>query len=453
MQFKNISIIIFSKLLISVVRFLHLGHGSTWPGHIALKINKRFIKDAFYTNADIKVVLIAGTNGKTTTAKLIDFILSKNGNKAFINKTGANLLNGIASTIIEKSDFFGQLNFDTAIFEVDENVLPLVLKEISPYAILILNLFRDQLDRYGEVNTIANKWQAELININDKTNLFLNGDDPQIAYIGKIIGNKKIHFFGLDKKFMKVDSKIPHDVDSIYCPSCNNKLNFNAIAYSHLGRYHCTECGFCTPKTETFTNKGLSYPLFGKYNLYNLNAAVLTVNKAFYIDIDKINTYLTDFKPAFGRQEILEFKKRKIIMLLSKNPTGFNQSIEAIMDGDYKDKKVMVLLNDRIPDGRDISWIWDTDFENLKKVSKIIISGDRAYDMGIRFKYIFEKPKIENVKRGVYSINGKVFIIEKFKEALEYFINNSDKNETLYILPTYSAMLEARRLLSGKKLI
>ena len=221
--------LLIGKLISFISKFFNLGSGSTWPGHMAIESDPNFIKKILRRNLNLKVILIAGTNGKTTTGKLIQTILEKNGNKVFQNEAGANLLNGVASTLIEKSNLTGGLDYDFAIFEIDENTLPLILDNVYPNIIVLLNLFRDQLDRYGEVNIISDKWKKALSLIDKKTNLILNADDPKIAYLGADIRNVK--YFGVKGKEQVID----HASDSAYCPKCGNKLDYKSITFSHLG--------------------------------------------------------------------------------------------------------------------------------------------------------------------------------------------------------------------------
>ncbi|MCL5113861.1 MAG: Mur ligase family protein [Patescibacteria group bacterium] len=437
----NALLILLGKSLIKFGNTLNIGSGSTWPGHIALKLNKNFIKQISSKNKNLKIVLIAGTNGKTTTSKLIKHILEKNSLKVFHNEAGANLLNGIASSFIKNSNLSGKLPYDVAIFEIDENTLPLILREINHYSILLLNLFRDQLDRYGEVNTIAKNWQQALKKVDKNTFLFLNGDDPQIYSLGQE-NDLKTYYFGISDKYMD-QKEIPHDVDSVYCPNCSHKLNYSKMSYSHLGKFKCYNCGFKQEKVETFADQKINYPLFGKYNIYNTNAAILLTSKAFNIPTEKVIEFTEEFKPAFGRQEIVKYKGKNIIVLLSKNPTGFNQSIEATINYSKDEKpNALVVLNDRIPDGRDVSWIWDVDFNDLSLAKKIIISGDRTFDLAIRFKYALND-----------SFEQKTIIEEDLEKAINTAVSQTEENKTLFILPTYSAMLETRKILGGKKIL
>jgi len=426
----NILLIAFGKIVSKLAQVSNSGNGSTWPGHLVLNVNKNFIKDILKSSGT-KVILVAGTNGKTTTARLIKTALEKNGKKVIQNQSGANLLNGIASTILLNTNTAGKLEHDYAIFEVDENVLPLILKELTPDFLILLNLFRDQLDRYGEINSIIKKWKTAIDKLPEKTTLILNSDDPQIAYLGNKVEAKPL-YFGLKDSQFNTDT-LEHAADSVYCPQCGAKLTFRAIAFSHLGDWECENCGLKRPKIAT--RKFAIYPLSGLHNKYNVLAALQVLDGIGLTDKQIENSFST-FEPAFGRQEIVEYKGGKIQLFLSKNPTSFNQSFSTIKD--LGAKTLLLVLNDRIPDGRDISWIWDVDFLGLENFTQILISGDRVYDMALRVKYEDNK-------------NFQTF--ESLENAINSGIDAIDDGETLYILPTYSAMLEVRKIITGKKIL
>lgn len=426
----NSLLIFIGKLITVVSRITNRGSGSTWPGHITLSLNPNFIRQIIAENK-FKTILIAGTNGKTTTGKLIQTILKKNDMKVFQNTAGANLLNGIASSLIFNSNLSGKIDKDFAVFEIDENTLPLILKEIAnPDFIIIMNLFRDQLDRYGEVNTIAKKWSEALRTIGKNTTLILNADDPQVAFLGK--SNSNVLYFGIDSK--NKTEKAQHASDSSNCPDCGGKLTYSSTYFSHLGDWSCKKCGFKHPE-KTITTSPI-YPLPGAYNEYNTNAAsllaqVLSFNK------EKVISSLKDFKPAFGRQEKLSINGKKVQIFLSKNPTGFNESLKTIAS--LKAENLLIVLNDRIPDGRDVSWIWDVDFEDFSSQFKnVTVSGDRAFDMGLRLKYA----EFKNFNTA-----------EDLPKATKTAIDKTPASETLYVLATYSAMLEVRKILTGKKIL
>lgn len=429
---QNILLIFIGKLIITLSQKLNLGGGSTWPGHVALSDNKHFIRDIL-KKSETKIIIVAGTNGKTTTGKLIHTILEQNGKKVFRNTAGANLLNGVASTLIAHVSIDGSLPYDYAVLEIDENTLPHLLKEITPTAVIILNIFRDQLDRYGETDSIATKWQFALQKLTKETSLFLNADDPQIAFLGRE-ATATVSYFGLSDK--KLHQKTyQHASDSTFCPNCATKLHYETVYFSHLGDWLCPKCGYQKPKTQQ--KDAIYYPLAGVYNRYNTMAAILIARWA-GVDGKTIEEALKSFTPAFGRQEVVTVNNKKIMFFLSKNPTSFNQSLKTIIE--LKAKHILMVLNDRIPDGRDVSWIWDVDLEPLKDVSLITITGDRAYDLGIRVKY-------ENIPKDSYRIYESLPLA--IKKSFEFL----SKNETLYILPTYSAMLDVRKILMGKKLL
>ncbi|PIP63111.1 UDP-N-acetylmuramyl peptide synthase [Candidatus Roizmanbacteria bacterium CG22_combo_CG10-13_8_21_14_all_35_9] len=405
--------------------------GSTWPGEIALSLDKNFLKKTFIKNK-LTTILIAGTNGKTTTASLIKFLLEKKNIRVFHNQEGANLLNGAVSSVIKYIKLNAKLDYQVAIFEVDENTLPLLVKELNPSSIILNNLFRDQLDRYGEVNTIALKWQESLKNLKN-CQFFINADDPLLFYISKSF-SAKVYYFGLDRELM-LKKEVSHDVDSIYCPNCGEKLAYHKIAYSHLGDYSCPKCQFSSPK-EIFSLKNPNTQLQGKYNLYNLNAASLLVSKIFSFPPAFIQNQLVDFRPVFGRQESFVYQGKKITIFLGKNPAGFNQAIEVVSQISQA-KNLLLVLNDRIPDGRDVSWIWDVDLERLILYGKkIYVSGDRVYDMGLRLKYCLKNYQ-----------ERKFFNFESLREAIETVVEQTRTDEEIFILATYSGMLEVRKIL------
>lgn len=432
---SNLFIIVFGKIISKLFRILNLGDGSTWPGHIALGANKIFIKQVL-AKSKTKIIIVAGTNGKTTTASLIKTALKKSGKRVFQNKSGANLLNGIASSLVLHSSILGELNFDYAIFEIDENALPQILKQCKPDYLILLNLFRDQLDRYGEVNIVASRWADAIKNLTNKTTLILNADDPQIAHLAKN-ANANAVYFGFND-LNHENKKIQHSADSDYCPNCGTKLIYKQIVFSHLGDWHCENCGLKRPKLDI--GNFPIYPLPGTYNKYNTHAAVLLLRKVGLSKTD-IEESLKYFEPAFGRQEIIDYKNKNVQIFLSKNPTSFNESFQTISD--LGAKTLLIVLNDRIPDGRDVSWIWDVDFPGIKSFDNILISGERVYDMALRLKY----------ELGIKNYELKVKAHEDLKQAIDEGIGQLEKNETLFILPTYSAMLESRKILTGKKIL
>ncbi len=462
------------KLISVISQRIGFGAGATWPGEVALAIAPEILSN-FAAKFKHGVILVAGTNGKTTTSLMIKKILAQQGLSTVHNNSGANLLNGVVSACIQKASWTGSINADWGIFEVDENSLPAVISNIQfprslprrqasnnpieekkKFIIVLLNLFRDQLDRYGEVDVIAEKWGMALKKIDEHATVILNADDPLVAYLGKDL--KSTIYFGIEdrKQFLNVQE---HATDSTFCRECGARLIYDGIYFSHLGVWKCTKCGNQRPKSDISVWRS---PLPGLYNLYNTLAAVGTTQS---IGIKKsvIEAALVNFKPAFGRQEEFVMSNKKIKLFLSKNPAGFNASLRTVLE--QKPKALLYVLNDRIPDGKDVSWIWDVDFETIPEKTSIFVSGDRVYDMGLRIKYSKNSPisnypiiqlsnknrksKIQNTK---YQIQNTI-IEPNLSKAIQKGLEEIEKGETLYILATYSAMLEVRKILTGKKIL
>jgi UDP-N-acetylmuramyl tripeptide synthase len=425
-----------AKCLNTGIRILNLGSGSTWPGEIALMIDPAFVRHSIEKNT-LKPILIAGTNGKTTTARLIVHGLQKKGKRVVANPEGANLLNGIASVLVKHSSVTGHMSEDYAVFECDENAVVPILSHIkNPYTIAFLNLFRDQLDRYGEVHVIAKKWKEVLQNLSHETQLIINGDDPLLAHIGSTHGDRVLFYGATDAE--KKEKTVPHDVDSVHCPQCGNPLVFAGISYSHMGNYSCSSCGYKNPLQVS--NPLVDLPHFkGLYNRYNVRAALAVLCHTLGTTNQETYDLLVDCRPAFGRQEEIDYKGKKWIIILSKNPAGFNQSIAAVGDllGGSK-SSILLILNDRIPDGTDVSWIWDVEFDRLSAHSTALyISGDRTYDMAIRMETA-----------------GLALTAEENLETIVHTISAAHHTDTpIIVLATYTGMLEVRKILKGRSLL
>lgn len=423
-----------AKMASLLSKFFHLGAGSTWPGEIALFLNPNIVQSL--PLADKKIVMITGTNGKTTTTKLIETILLTNNKKAHHNASGSNLFNGIVASLISNFSYRHGFSADYFILEVDEAALPVVLQNIKPQIIVLLDLFRDQLDRYGEVDAIAENWQAALQHLPHSTTLIINADDPQLAFIGAHLKTHLI-YFGLNDSHLFLPH-LQHATDSLYCPQCGKRLTFTGTYFSHLGKWTCEQCAFSHPPLA-ITAKNFVSPIEGIYNEYNALAAA-AVARTLGFDDDKIKKGLQKFTPAFGRMEIIQHGKKQIEIALSKNPTGFNESLRIVLSSKHKGC-LLLALDDRTPDGTDISWIWDVDFEILKNYHiPIIITGDRCLDLGLRLKYA--------------ELQHHDLIIEpNLKQAIVIALKKTHVNQKLWILPTYSAMLDIRKILVGRKIL
>jgi len=436
------------KILAFVIRLF--GSGATAaPGLIALKIDPNFVRKL---NRKIKFgsVIVSGTNGKTTTTRLIYDILSTK-YKVIHNRQGSNLLRGIASTLIANSSILGKLKFDLALWELDEAILPEAIENVSPKTIVLLNLFRDQLDRYGEVDSIRAKWQKSLRTLPKNTTLILNCDDPGISILENSFAGKKI-FFGVSDSKVKLPAVVGV-ADVKHCLVCGAGLIFTAQLSAHLGHYRCSNCDFRRPTPNvstvnlnfkpdfstsiTLSTNGqtlnINYSLPGLYNVYNILAAA-AVSSHYNIDFSTVKNKIKEFSTAFGRFQKTKIKDRKLVTFLIKNPAGANEVIRTISQ--LSKINLLVILNDKIADGRDVSWIWDTDWEILKdKVDNIFISGIRRFDMALRLKYAGFKLSKNNI----------------YKEVNYSILNALQKlstKDTLIVLPTYTALLDVQKTLN-----
>jgi UDP-N-acetylmuramyl tripeptide synthase len=426
MNFRTRLAVLLGKSVSFISTTFRLGAGATWPGEIALRINPRILR--ILSENTKHIILIAGTNGKTTTVKMIETILTRTGANVCRNASGANLDNGVVSAFLADMKWTQKFRSNYFIFEVDEATLPNVLKDLKPDSIVLTNLFRDQLDRYGEVDTVAEKWLVALGGLDRQTNVIVNADDPHLAFIGSKL-SAKVNYFGLEDPSLFL-LKMQHATDTIYCPNCGARLTFAGVYFSHLGKWACGNCSFVPPK-EDITSADFDSPLEGVYNKYNTLAAAL-VTETLGVSRSDIRKALTHFTPAFGRMETVVIDGKRIKILLSKNPTGFNESLRAVAESQDKGP-VLLVLNDRIPDGRDVSWIWDVDFEEYRNFPDYFVSGDRALDMALRLKYAEIRTEI----------------IQNIVDALP----RVNENEVLWVLPTYSAMLDIRKTLLGRKIL
>lgn len=427
-------------------RIFGRGGGGALPGVLALKIYPEIVVE-LTKNFKKGVILVTGTNGKTTTSKMIVEILEASGLKVLSNSGGSNLARGIASELASKSNIFGKIKEEIGVYEVDEATLPEVVDYVKPKTIVITNIFRDQLDRYGEVDKTAAILKKAIENTPEST-LILNADDPIVASLGK--NKENVTYFGITDERLEAKSDLAIDIKD--CLICGAELIYPHRYYGHIGQYVCENCGFARPRTKVTAknvrlfpenttatiNMGkesgnLVLPMTGLYNLYNALAAISAAN-FLKVKSTVILKTLNNQKPAFGRMESFEIQGKKAVIHLVKNPTGFNQVLEAITQN-RKNKTALIVLNDNFADGTDISWIWDVEFELFKNgFRKIVVSGIRGEDLRLRLKYA--------------DVTSRIITFEKdLKTALDKAISETNTGETLYILPTYTAMLSLRNTL------
>lgn len=450
---KKFLAISLAKLAYKTSRATKRGGGSTLPGLLAQKIDPNIIAE-LSDNLRFGVIIITGTNGKTTTAKMLAAILQESGLEVIYNFAGSNLSRGIASTLIFNSNLRGtKTRGDIAIFEVDEATMPEITTKVEPRVVLVTNLFRDQLDRYGELDKTAEIIGNSIKNLTNTT-VVLNADDPLVANLSTY--NPNVAYFGMSHETKSTQSK--GAIDSKNCLACGANLNFLTRYFGHLGIYECQKCGFTRPDpTYTLENSKLAVDksegyfvgpdirtklkinIPGLYNLYNALAAA-AVAHVLHVPYGEISRALESVSAAFGRMEKITVGNKNILILLVKNPTGFTQGIETLTY-DKKPKNLLLALNDNFADGTDVSWIWDAEIELLRDfMHAAVVSGIRGEDLLLRLKHAeFEIKKIRMEKN--------------ISKALELALKVTPDGETLYILPTYTAMLEIRRILANKGLV
>lgn len=446
---KKIIAVFFAKIAMFLTRSLRRGGGTALPGLIAEKIDKNILAK-LSSNLKLGTIIITGTNGKTTTAKMIYEILSLSGIDVLTNYSGSNLSRGIVSELIARSNLFGtKIKGDICIFEIDEATMPEAVPSLRPKLVLVTNIFRDQLDRYGEVDKTVELIGNSLRTMPKDSLVILNADDPLVSSLSNY--NDNALFFGIEDSSLKTDSNLA--IDGKNCPLCGAELDFEYRYFGHLGKYTCSECKYKRPapsntvfKVELETERSLiTLHTSAKQNLdiilnvpgvYNIYNALAAASCASWLGISgsNIKLGLENFTSAFGRMEKIRIKEKDIYLLLVKNPIGYNETLRSFTSDNLK-RDFLLILNDYFADGTDISWIWDCNLEILKDRAKsITVSGTRAEDMALRLKYA--------------DIDMRFVRIEKdLKKALNTALGNITANETLYIFPTYTAMMELRNLL------
>ncbi len=367
---------------------------SSTPGTIALKICPDIIR-ILSKKLEKGIIVTCGTNGKTTTNNLLNTALIRCGYKTVCNNLGANMVSGVATAFALACDLKGGLSADFAVLEIDEAAARRVFAHLTPNFIVVTNLFRDQLDRYGEID-ITYSLLDEAISMADGVKLILNGDDPLTSRFGE---GRDAYYYGISEQVLP-QKKSARD-EGMFCAKCGAEQKYNFVHYSQLGDYYCENCGHKRPDinfdaTEVDLSGSMKFTVNkstkidvnyrGFYNIYNI-LAVYSALSVMGINTDGFNRILSDYKPQIGRMELIDLGK-PFILNLAKNPAGFNQAIQTVML-DKRKKDVIVAVNDMVNDGQDVSWLWDVDFENLndETLNTLSVSGTRLYDLALRFKY------------------------------------------------------------------
>jgi lipid II isoglutaminyl synthase (glutamine-hydrolysing) len=424
------------------------GGGTTLPGKILATIDPGALT-TLAARLPLGSALLSATNGKTTTAGIVAGIIGKNVNLAH-NRAGANLVSGVTSALLARPDA------ELGLFEVDEGAFPEVAARVRPHAVCLGNLFRDQLDRYGELELIAERWRRAVAELPEDARVVANADDPLVAAI--VQGREAALRFGLDDPRVAREH-LPHAADSKYCIACGTPYAYAASYVGHLGEWRCPACELERPPLHVVAREieleGLSHASFdlvtpeatrrvelalpGLYNVYNAVAAA-SLALTLGVSLEAVCDGIARFRPAFGRFERIRAGDRDVLLLLVKNPAGANEVIRTLVSGSAP-KLVVAALNDDVADGRDVSWIWDVDFEPLiEGLDRIIATGTRAHELALRCKYGGLDPSA-------------IEVIPSLEAALDRGLGLTEPGSELVVLPTYTAMLALRRVTADRGLV
>jgi UDP-N-acetylmuramyl tripeptide synthase len=427
-------------------RLVGAGGGTTVPGKLLWKLDPEAV-DRLAARLPAGSVAISATNGKTTTAAMAAEILRPRYRLAH-NAAGANLVSGVASALLAARDA------ELGLFEVDEAALPEVSTRVRPRVLCLANLFRDQLDRYGELELVADRWRATVATLPEAA-LVLNADDPLVADLARWAGPGRSLLFGVDDPAVARPA-LQHAADSTHCLVCGTPYGYAAAYVGHLGDYLCPRCGHARPALDVAAREielqgldGVAFTLAapdgsarvrlavpGLYNVYNATAAA-ALGLALGLPLDDVAAGLGRFAAAFGRFERIDLGDRRLLVLLIKNPAGANEAIRTLVEAGGPTLAV-VALNDDIADGRDVSWIWDVDFEPLAAgLDRLVVTGSRAAELALRFAYGgLDRDRIE--------------VVPDLERALDRGVELTPEGGELVLLPTYTAMLALRRIVAGR---
>jgi UDP-N-acetylmuramyl tripeptide synthase len=423
--------------------------GTTVPGRLLLRVDPEALA-GLSERLDEGSLLVSATNGKTTTSAMLSACLGQEGRAVVHNRAGSNMAWGVGTALLDAHGGRHQLG----LFEVDEAWLPRVADQVKPKLILLSNLFRDQLDRYGELELLADRWADVVAEHEGSSRFALCADDPLVADLGR--ERSGVTYFGLADDSQALPG-LQHAADSKHCRNCGHAYVYDAVYLGHLGRWHCPNCGRSRPEPQVVARRveleGMSgsrlelstpagdisarVPVPGLYNVYNAIAAAATALEL-GVSPESIRAALEGFGAAFGRVETIPVEGRDVSILLVKNPAGANEVLRTLVleDGQLD---LWLALNDNIADGRDVSWVWDADFELLAgRARRVTCSGTRAEEMALRLKYA--------------GVEAEPVVDRDLERSLESAVADRDAGQPLFALPTYTAMLEMRDLLARKGL-
>jgi len=443
--------IVAARAVAGLARRAGRGGGTSLPGLVLMRLEPHAIGE-LGARLSRGSAVISATNGKTTTAAMSASVLGQAGVSLVHNRAGANMAGGVASTLLAAARGGRHMDGELGLFEVDEFWLDAMVRELQPRAILLCNLFRDQLDRYGELEAIADRWAAVVQTLAPATRLVLNADDPLIADLGR--ASPSVTYFGIEDSSV-ARPQLQHASDSKHCRRCGAAYAYETIYLGHLGRYCCRSCGQQRPAPSVAAERigldatrrasfvlrspggaaRIELALPGLYNVYNaLGAAALCLELG--VGVGAVADGLRTVSAAFGRAETVRVGAAELSILLVKNPAGANEILRTLaLEGGNLD--MLVILNDRTADGRDISWVWDADFELLAaRIRRVTCAGRRAAELAVRLKYA-----------GVAT--ERLHVVPDLPNALDGALATASTGR-LFVLPTYTALLELRAELAAR---
>ena len=440
----------------TAARMLGVGGGTSFPGIVARRIDPRVLQKAAAAS-DARKVIVTGSNGKTTTCRMLAALARAGGLRVTQNRSGSNLLQGVTSAAVSESDLLGRMDAQMLLLEVDEATVRLVAPELRPDTFLITNIFRDQLDRFGELYSMARKLEAVIDGLPASATAVLNGDDPLVASLAPGASARRL-YYGIQAG--GAGGQVPeHAADTIRCVRCQHMLSYRAVHLSHLGDYRCPACGAARPPLDVAvteirpfdtgseitveTPEGsytLQVPLPGMHNVYNAAAALagqIALSLPRPLGPEQARRALAGVRPAFGRLEEIRAGERQVVLAFVKNPTSYNTTLREVLRRPGR-KHVLAAHSNTVVDGEDFAWLWDTEIEQLvPQLASLTVSGTRAEEVWLRFKYAGADPALTEVLPGRLA-------------ALDAALTGTPSGECLYIFAGYTPMRELRGIMQRR---
>ncbi|HLJ66792.1 MAG TPA: MurT ligase domain-containing protein [Chloroflexota bacterium] len=442
-----------AKATAEAVRLAGRGGGTSVPGLVARRIDSGVLRKIVASSA-ARMVMVTGSNGKTTTCRMIAALAEGSGRSVVQNRTGSNLIQGVTAAAVKGADLLGRLRADTVILEIDEATVRNVAPDVTPDVAVVTNIFRDQLDRFGELHAVAEALRVAIHSLPDGATAVLNGDDPMVADLGSGAGCRRL-YFGVTAE--QVGAEVPeHAADTVRCPRCQHDLEYSRAYLSHLGAYRCPNCGFARPPLDVAVTSlrlgdglmdlSLATPdgplevqlrLIGIHNAYNAAAAV-AAGCALGLDPNRFGAALAGLRPAFGRLEQIKAGDRTAVLAFVKNPISYNTTLRSIAQAPGRKRFLAVHSNTDV-DGEDFSWLWDVDLEELAPaVDMVVTSGTKAEEVAMRYKYAGVPEE-------------RISTIADVESALDAALAAAEPGGTVHILAGYTPMREIRQIMQRRK--